>query len=52
MKSNLKKIYLSGTNGLPGRYGGWDNLLVNLSKELSNFYKVYCHTSIYDGDKK
>ena len=51
MKSNLKKIYLSGTNGLPGRYGGWDNLLVNLSKELSNSYKVYCHTSIYDGDK-
>ncbi len=51
MDMNFKTIFLSGTNGLPGRYGGWDNLLVNLSKELSNSYKVYCHTSTYDGDK-
>ena len=43
-----KKIFLSGTNGLPGRYGGWDNLLTYLSKELSLKYKVICHTSKKD----
>lgn len=47
---NNKKIFLSGTNGLPGRYGGWDNLLTYLSKKLSIKYKVICHTSKKDSD--
>tara|TARA_A100001388_G_C28770376_1_gene503447 strand:- start:1298 stop:2422 length:1125 start_codon:yes stop_codon:yes gene_type:complete len=48
--TNNKKIFLSGTNGLPGRYGGWDNLLTYLSKKLSLKYKVICHTSKKDSD--
>ena len=50
MREGNNKIYLSGTNGLPGKYGGWDNLLLNLSKELSKRNIVFCHTSIFDGD--
>ena len=38
--NNKNLIFLSGTNGLPGRYGGWDNLLTYLSKKLSKKYLV------------
>ena len=48
--NNDKKIFLSGTNGLPGRYGGWDNLLTYLSQKLSLKYNVICHTSKKDSD--
>lgn len=47
-----KKVFLSGTNGLPGRYGGWDNLLLFLSEKLSKSYQVICHTSKKDSKYK
>ncbi len=50
MSGENNKIYLSGTNGLPGKYGGWENLLLNLSRELSKSNIVFCHTSTLDGD--
>ncbi len=48
--NKTNKIFLSGTNGLPGRYGGWDNLLLHLSRRLSKNYKVICHTSKKDSE--
>jgi glycosyltransferase involved in cell wall biosynthesis len=44
------KIFLSGTNGLPGKYGGWDQLLSHLSLYLSENYCVTVHTSVYDSE--
>lgn len=44
----MSKVFLSGTNGLPGRYGGWDQLLSHLSRELSNSCDVIVHTSSFD----
>jgi hypothetical protein len=43
----MKKIAIIGTNGLPGRYGGWDQLMEHLTIHLSAKYLffVYC-TSI------
>ena len=42
----MKKIAIIGTNGLPGRYGGWDQLMEHLTKLLSSKYSflVYCTT--------
>ena len=47
---SIRKIYLSGTNGLPGRYGGWDQLLSHLSRYLSTDDSVFVHTSTYDAE--
>jgi glycosyltransferase involved in cell wall biosynthesis len=44
----FKSIFLSGTNGLPGRYGGWDQLLSHLADALSSKREVIVHTSVYD----
>ena len=44
------KIFLSGTNGLPGRYGGWDQLLSHLSRHLSTSHDVVVNTSIFDAE--
>ena len=35
-----KRIAIVGTNGLPGRYGGWDQLLEHLTKILGNNYDI------------
>jgi glycosyltransferase involved in cell wall biosynthesis len=43
-----KPIFLSGTNGLPGRYGGWDQLLSHLADALSTKRDVVVHTSVCD----
>lgn len=42
----MKKIAIIGTNGLPGRYGGWDQLMEHITKLLSSKYLffVYCTT--------
>ena len=48
MLSSHSQVFLSGTNGLPGRYGGWDQLLSHLSRHLSKSYDVIVHTSSYD----
>lgn len=46
-----KKIAIIGTNGLPGRYGGWDQLLNHLSLMLSDKYEIIVYTSSHDAVK-
>ncbi len=46
-----KKIAIIGTNGLPGRYGGWDQLLNHLSLMLSDKYEIIVYTSSYNAVK-
>ena len=31
---NKKTVAIIGTNGLPGKYGGWDQLVNNLTLKL------------------
>ena len=40
----MKAVAIIGTNGLPGRYGGWDQLMEHLTKNLSKKFEfiVYC----------
>lgn len=47
----MKKIAIIGTNGLPGRYGGWDQLLNHLTLSLSKNYEVIVYTSSYNAVK-
>lgn len=47
----MKKIAIIGTNGLPGRYGGWDQLLNHLTLSLSDSYEVVVYTSSYNAVK-
>lgn len=46
--NNKKKIAIIGTNGLPGRYGGWDQLLNHLTSNLKEAYSISVYTSSYD----
>ena len=43
-----KKLAIIGTNGLPGRYGGWDQLLNHLTITLSDKYDIIVYTSKYN----
>ena len=47
----MKKIAIIGTNGLPGRYGGWDQLLEHLTLSLNSDYEVIVYTSSYNAVK-
>ena len=49
--SKIRKIAIVGTNGLPGRYGGWDQLLNHLTLALSNNYEVIVYTSSFNAVK-
>ncbi len=44
----MHKIAIIGTNGLPGRYGGWDQLLNHLTSILSDKYEIVVYTSKYN----
>lgn len=46
-----KTVAIIGTNGLPGRYGGWDQLLNHLTGNLKEKYKFYVYTSSHDAVK-
>jgi glycosyltransferase involved in cell wall biosynthesis len=48
LKNLKKKIAIIGTNGLPGRYGGWDQLLNHLTNDLKDDYHFSVYTSSYD----
>jgi glycosyltransferase involved in cell wall biosynthesis len=51
---NRIKIAIIGTNGLPGRYGGWDQLLNHLTYNLKDKFLFVVYTSSYnaiDGQK-
>ena len=45
------KIAIIGTNGLPGRYGGWDQLLNHLTINLRDKFKFIVYTSSYNAEK-
>lgn len=47
----MKRIAIIGTNGLPGRYGGWDQLLNHLTTSLSGKYEIIVYTSSYNAVK-
>ena len=40
-----KSVAIIGTNGLPGRYGGWDQLMNHLTENLRNDYQFIVYTS-------
>lgn len=43
-----KRIAIIGTNGLPGRYGGWDQLLNHLTIDLRDEFDFTVYTSSYN----
>lgn len=43
-----KKIAIVGTNGLPGRYGGWDQLVNHLTANLRDEFDFIVYTSKWD----
>lgn len=52
MNKNIKKtIAIIGTNGLPGRYGGWDQLLNNLTINLRDYFSFIVYTSSFNAEK-
>ncbi len=44
----MKNVSIIGTNGLPGRYGGWDQLMNHLTVGLKSEFKFTVYTSIYN----
>jgi len=48
----VKRIAIIGTNGLPGRYGGWDQLMEHLTKILAHKYDFVVYCSTFNADKK
>lgn len=47
----MKKIAIIGTNGIPGKYGGWDQLLNHITLFLGNKYEITVYTSSYSAIK-
>jgi glycosyltransferase involved in cell wall biosynthesis len=45
-----KKIGIIGTNGLPGKYGGWDQLVNHLTKNLQDEFDFIVYTSYTNYD--
>lgn len=45
------KVAIVGTNGLPGRYGGWDQLLNHLTNNLKDKFSFIVYTSSYNAVK-
>ncbi|RII27936.1 MAG: glycosyl transferase [Geobacter sp.] len=46
-----KTIAIIGTNGLPGRYGGWDQLLNHLTDNLKENFSFIVYTSFFNAQK-
>lgn len=45
-----KKVAIIGTNGLPGKYGGWDQLVDHLTKNLKDQFSFTVYTSFSTAD--
>ncbi|NQV76888.1 MAG: DUF1972 domain-containing protein [Lutibacter sp.] len=45
------KVAIIGTNGLPGRYGGWEQFLNHLTLNLQNKFSFVVYTSSYNSVK-
>ncbi|MDR0865639.1 MAG: DUF1972 domain-containing protein [Candidatus Symbiothrix sp.] len=41
----MKRVAIIGTNGLPGNYGGWDQLVKHLTSHLRNDFEFIVYTS-------
>jgi glycosyltransferase involved in cell wall biosynthesis len=41
----MKKVAIIGTNGLPGNYGGWDQLVKHLTANLHDDFEFVVYTS-------
>ncbi len=39
------KVGIIGTNGLPGKYGGWDQLVIHLTEHLRDKFQFLVYTS-------
>jgi glycosyltransferase involved in cell wall biosynthesis len=48
----MKRIAIIGTNGLPGNYGGWDQLVKHLTEHLRNDFEFVVYTSSVDVKEK
>lgn len=46
-----KRIAIIGTNGLPGRYGGWDQLMNHLTNDLKDNFSFIVYTSYYNAQR-
>lgn len=46
-----RTVAIIGTNGLPGRYGGWDQLLNNLTIRLKERFSFSVYTSAYNAKR-
>ncbi|WP_366184850.1 DUF1972 domain-containing protein [Flavobacterium ovatum] len=44
------KIAIIGTNGLPGKYGGWDQLVNHLTKNLEKKFSFLVYTSSHNAE--
>jgi glycosyltransferase involved in cell wall biosynthesis len=51
MQNKKPKVAIIGTNGLPGKYGGWDQLLNHLTLNLREKYNFIVYTSYFDAEK-
>lgn len=47
----MKTIGIIGTNGLPGKYGGWDQLVIHLTSNLKERFNFIVYTSYTSIDK-
>jgi len=45
-----KIVGIIGTNGLPGKYGGWDQLVNHLTIKLENQFNFLVYTSKYNAE--
>lgn len=47
-----KKVVIIGTNGVPAHYGGIETLAEYLTRDLSDFYDLYCYCSKTPKEKR
>lgn len=45
MSNIKKKLAIIGSNGLPGRYGGWDQLMEHIVDDLASEYEITVYAS-------
>jgi glycosyltransferase involved in cell wall biosynthesis len=45
------KVAIIGTNGLPGKYGGWDQLVNHITLNLKDRFSFFVYTSYFNAEK-
>lgn len=46
-----KKVAIIGTNGLPGKYGGWDQLVNHITINLKDRFSFVVYTSYFNAEE-